>query len=226
MTRRRPIETLYEAFLKKAPKQSRSRKVVEAILAAAAERLSAGDEAALTVQDVAVRAGVGIGSLYDYFRDRRSLLAGLTAKITEDNLRTFEAVLERTHELELRPAVEAIVDHAFATYLPPGEGGRRLPRAILRIAHQIGLMPTLAQSLNVFAESFGAALRKRTDVDPAIDPMTAAYVLTSSLMGIMHTLVWDDEPPLPLEVIRRGAVALAVDHLEAGRRRSGSHDTP
>jgi AcrR family transcriptional regulator len=212
MNRKRPIESLYEAFLKKAPKQSRSRKVVEAILTAAAERLASVDEESLTVQDVASRAGIGIGSLYDYFRDRRSLLAGLTAKITEDNLRAFEEVLARTHELELRPAIEAIVEHAFATYLPNPEG-RRLPRAIVRIAHQIGLMPTLAQSLNVFVESFAAALRKRTDIDPSLDPMTAAYVMTNSLMGIIHTLVWDDEPPLPLEVIRRGAVALAVDHL-------------
>lgn len=29
---------------------------------------------------MAARAGVGIGSLYDYFRDRRGVLAGVVAK--------------------------------------------------------------------------------------------------------------------------------------------------
>ncbi|MCW5837818.1 MAG: helix-turn-helix transcriptional regulator, partial [Labilithrix sp.] len=72
------ISSLYDAYLRKAPRQSRSRSVVEAILGAASERLSrGGEEEDVTLQEVADRAGVGIGSLYDYFRDRRSILSAL-----------------------------------------------------------------------------------------------------------------------------------------------------
>ena len=111
------ISSLYDAYLRKAPRQSRSRSVVEAVLGAASERLSrSGDEADVSLQDIAKRAGVGIGSLYDYFRDRRSLLAALAAKVTEDNLDAFQVLLAKTHDLPLNEACGLLVDFCFETY--------------------------------------------------------------------------------------------------------------
>jgi AcrR family transcriptional regulator len=205
------ISALYDAYLRKAPRQSRSRSVVEAILGAASERLSrSGDEDDVTVQDVADRAGVGIGSLYDYFRDRRSLLSALAAKVTEDNLHAFEALLETTAPLSLEESVGKLVDFCFATYT----SNKRIPRAVLKIAHSIGLMPTLAQSQTVFADSLATALRKRTDVHVA-DIDVAAWMVTQAMMGVMHTLVWQDEPTISNEALRRELVTLSCKYLGA-----------
>ena len=203
------ISALYDAYLRKAPRQSRSRSVVEAILGAATERLSrSGDEEDVTVQDVADRAGVGIGSLYDYFRDRRSLLSALAAKVTEDNLRAFEELLETTHPLSLREGIERIIDFCFSTYTTNTRG----PRAVLKIAHTVGLMPTLAQSQTVFSESLASALRKRTDVNVAnID--VGAWIVTQAMMGVIHTLIWQDEPPVPLPALREELITLSCKYL-------------
>ena len=74
-------------FLRKKPKQSRSRAVVDAIMTAVDEMIQRVDEdvSAISVQKVAERAGVGIGSLYDYFSNRDSLLGELVARVTRDN---------------------------------------------------------------------------------------------------------------------------------------------
>lgn len=203
------VANLYEAFLKKTPRQSRSRGAVEAILTAALQGLSrTGDESTVTVQEVAERAGVGIGSLYDYFRDRRSLLASLAAKITEDNLRRFEEVLERTRDLALEPAVSLIVGFAFDTYATDP----RMPRAVLRIAHGVGLMPVLAASQDAFAASLAEALRARGDVHVR-DVDAAAFVLTNAVMGVVHTLIWQDEPTRPRDAIRASLVDFCCAHL-------------
>jgi AcrR family transcriptional regulator len=203
------ISALYDAYLRKAPRQSRSRSVVEAILAAAAEKLSRGtNDEELTIQEVATRAGVGVGSLYDYFRDRRSLLAALAAKVTEDNLRGFEQVLAEIETLPLEEAVERVTDFAFATYVT----NKTIPRAVLKIAHSIGLMPTLAQSQTVFAESLATMLRKRKDV-AAADIDVAAWTLTQAMMGVIHTLIWQDTPTYSKETLRAELVRLFVGHL-------------
>ncbi|MBX3198905.1 MAG: TetR family transcriptional regulator [Labilithrix sp.] len=203
------ISSLYDAYLRKAPRQSRSRSVVEAILGAASERLSrGGEEEDVTLQEVADRAGVGIGSLYDYFRDRRSILSALAAKVTEDNLRAFEAVLASTHDLSLEDGIGKIVDFCFATYT----ANKRVPRAVLKIAHSIGLMPTLAESQTVFAESLAAALRKRTDV-AARDLELSAWTITQAMMGVMNTLVWQDSPRHSEAELRRELIALFARHL-------------
>lgn len=209
MTRSSRIDALYDAYLRKRPRQSRSRSVVEAILIAAVEGVTRGEsEDSLTVQQVAERAGIGIGSLYDYFRDRQSLMAGMAAKVTEDNLVAFEALLARTTTMALRESVELVVDHAFATYAKDP----RFPRAVLRIAHNIGLMPTLAASQTAFARALADMLRQRSDVR-VTDVDTSAYVLTNAIMGVMHTLVWSDEPAIARDVLRDRVVDVCVDHL-------------
>lgn len=203
------ISALYDAYLRKAPRQSRSRSVVEAILAAAAEKLArAENDEELTIQEVANRAGVGVGSLYDYFRDRRSLLAALAAKVTEDNLRAFERVLAETEALPIEEAVGRITDFAFQTY----SANKSIPRAVLRIAHSIGLMPTLAQSQTVFAESLAASLRRRKDVG-AVDVDVAAWTVTQAMMGVMQTLIWQDDPTYSTERLRAELVLLFARHL-------------
>lgn len=204
------MEALYDVFLRKAPRQSRSRSVVEAILGATGERLNAADaEESVTVQGVAERAGVGIGSLYDYFRDREGLLAGFAAKVTEDNLRDFEALLERTKTMPLRDSIALIIDHAFTIYAD----NPKLPRSIMRIAHAVGFVPTIIESQMKFASALGKALTERNDITVA-DCDAAAYVLTHSIMGVMLTQIWQTSAPVERTQVRSQLIAMSVAYLE------------
>ena len=213
MARSPRIEALYDVFLRKQPRQSRSRSVVEAILGATGERLSAADaEDAVTVQGVAERAGVGIGSLYDYFRDREGLLAGFAAKVTEDNLRDFEELLARTRTMPLRESVALIVDHAFATYTTTP----KVSRSIMRIAHAVGFVPTAIESQNAFAGALGRALVERTDLPPR-DFAAAAYVLTHSIMGVMLTQIWEKEARVERAEVREELVTMCCAFLTQPR---------
>ena len=62
---------------RKKPIQGRSRATVEAVLAAAAHILEDGGLSAFNTNAVAVRAGVSIGSLYQYFPSKDAILAAL-----------------------------------------------------------------------------------------------------------------------------------------------------
>jgi AcrR family transcriptional regulator len=203
------VRRLYDAYLKRAPRQSRSRIVVEAILVAALERVeTTGDEDSVTLQDVAQRAGVAIGSLYDYFRDRESILATLTAKATEENRLAFERLLERTRSMSVTESVEAIIDHALATYVP----SRKMARMYMRVAHAAGLMPLVAASMESFRVTLAAALRERSDLR-ITDYDAAAFVLTNGVMGAIHTLVWNDEDPVEKGRIRASLIDLFSRYL-------------
>lgn len=61
-------------FQRRSPKQARSRATVEAIVEAAAQILERGGPAALNTNDVAERAGVSVGTLYQYFPDKQAIL--------------------------------------------------------------------------------------------------------------------------------------------------------
>jgi AcrR family transcriptional regulator len=62
------------AIRRRLPKQERSRRLVEAIVEAAQIVLAEGGPDALTTVNVAQRAGVSVGSLYQYFAGRDALL--------------------------------------------------------------------------------------------------------------------------------------------------------
>lgn len=203
-----PRKHLYDSFLRKVPKQSRSRAAVEAILVAATERLFREGDEDPVLERVAERAGVGIGSLYDYFADREGLLAGLVAKLTEDNLRSFEAMLEETAKLPFDAAVDRLVDHVLETYL----ASPNVSRFALRMAQQWRLMPVLAETQTVFAASLARALEARADL-PKRDYSATAYVLVQAVMGVVHTLVWQDAPPFSRAQVRAELRALCARTL-------------
>ena len=59
---------------RRTPRQARSRATWEAIVEATAQILERRGADALNTNDVAERAGVSIGTLYQYFSDKRALL--------------------------------------------------------------------------------------------------------------------------------------------------------
>ncbi len=63
--------------LRKTPKQARSEASFEAIVEAAARILAEGGPRALTTNRVARRAGVSVGSLYQYFPNKLSIVRAL-----------------------------------------------------------------------------------------------------------------------------------------------------
>jgi AcrR family transcriptional regulator len=59
---------------RRSPMQARSRATYDAILEAASQILERGGADALNTNDVAERAGVSIGTLYQYFPDKHAIL--------------------------------------------------------------------------------------------------------------------------------------------------------
>ena len=68
---------------RKQPKQARARATVDVILRATAHILSAEGYSALTTNRVAEVAGVSIGSLYQYFPNKQTLVSALIDKHCE-----------------------------------------------------------------------------------------------------------------------------------------------
>jgi AcrR family transcriptional regulator len=71
---------------RKKPRQQRSRRTVDAILEAAAQVFEAQGYARGTTDRIAQRAGVSVGSLYQYFPNKDAILVALAQQHTDHGL--------------------------------------------------------------------------------------------------------------------------------------------
>lgn len=90
---------------KKIPKQARAKATVNAIIQASAQLLVEDGYAGLTTNGVAERAGVSIGSVYEYFPGKEAIVAAVATQLVEAMLGEMQAALQRAELLEFEAAM-------------------------------------------------------------------------------------------------------------------------
>lgn len=101
---------------RKSPRQARSRATVEAILEAATRILEGEGLAGLTTNRVAERAGVSIGSLYQYYPSRDAILAELVRRMRLSMSAGLLDAIEQARPLPLMQAVPMLLKVAMQQY--------------------------------------------------------------------------------------------------------------
>jgi len=104
--------------LRRAPTQGRSRQRVERLLAAAAALIAEEGSDAMRMSEVAERAGVSIGSLYQYFPDKAAILRTLAERYNVEDRACIEAELATVHSAAgLRAALGRLIDTYYEMFL-------------------------------------------------------------------------------------------------------------
>lgn len=104
--------------LRRAPSQRRSRERVERILGAARELIAAQGSDAMRMGEVAERAGVSIGSLYQYFPDKAAIIRTLAERYNAEGRACIEAELANVRTApELRAAFGRLIDTYYGMFL-------------------------------------------------------------------------------------------------------------
>jgi AcrR family transcriptional regulator len=92
------------------PKQSRARATVDAILEASLQILETEGEARLTTNHIAEKAGVSIGTLYQYFSDRSDILAELGQRQAETMRHEIASIVaEAPEQGAMRAVIRALM---------------------------------------------------------------------------------------------------------------------
>ncbi len=174
-------------FFRKKPQQSRSRSVVNALFEAADQLLErSGDPKQVSLQGIAQRAGVGIGSLYDYFANREGLLGAFLSRLTEKNFEELERQVLGTRTMKFDEALPLILDSVLRTYL---DKPARTRAVIHAIAMTGWVKPVVAER-----DRFALLLAQRLHIEhPEIDfeaLKLTSEVLCDAVMGVVQAELW------------------------------------
>jgi AcrR family transcriptional regulator len=100
------------------PTQQRSRERVERMLAAAGELIARNGSDAMRMSEVAERAGVPIGSLYQFFPDKRAIIHTLAERYNAAGRACIEKELAPVRTLDdLKQAFSRLIDIYYGLFL-------------------------------------------------------------------------------------------------------------
>jgi len=103
---------------RRLPVQQRSRERVQRILAAATELIASQGSDGLRMSEVAERAGISIGSLYQYFADRNALVRALAERFQAEGRACIEAGLSRAGDVAgFGDAFAELIDTYYGLFL-------------------------------------------------------------------------------------------------------------
>lgn len=190
----------------KQPVQARSRHTVASILEAAVQVFEAHGYAAGTTARIAERAGVSVGTLYQYYPNKDAVVAALADQHLADVRTLTEAGLARPDLLQapLPVLIDALVDGFVALH----QANPKLHRLMSRGEFLLDSTRKALDRLRTQgATRLAALLAQRPDVRPG-NPEVMAFVVLESLEHFTHTLVLAP-PPKAL----RGEVAQELKAL-------------
>lgn len=210
MARRRPSPAA-SFRSRKLPRQRRSRATVEALVEATARLLAERGYRGATTRRIAERAGVSVGSLYQYFPSRDALVTAVLERHVAHVLDTAAALFRRLEQAPLEELIRRLVtavlelherDHALHVILM-----EQLPRA--------DRTAMFREIDRVLGAQLGAFLERRPEL-PRVDPVRAIAVLERACLPLIHAREQGHEAPLARRI--DDLVQLVVGYLGAAAR--------
>ncbi len=181
-----------------------------AIVEAASQIVESGGEDAATTAAIAARAGVSIGSVYQYFdnrdailaamirRDRETIAAAIARRIAEANPQTGEAL------------VRDIIGALLAVLRPRRQRRRLVALAMAMRSHDADETSAMLDRVADLIAS--AAARYPADVARPLTPVRA-YVLTRAVMGAIRSAMMENAQVLDDPAFEEELARLAIGYL-------------
>ncbi len=199
----RKIKPAQQATQRK-PQQVRAQEKVELILEAAIRLLEKGGLPALTTNAVAERAGVSIGSLYQYFANKESILDALANREVGATAARVRRVMADASIASTEARVNAVVAAVAASY-GDRRGAHRLvmEHSLTRGGARISPLLTELTSYLAHERDVGTVRKPLADAD--------AFVLTHAFAGVLRAMTTQTDAPPKHEITR--SLAGLVAHL-------------
>lgn len=189
---------------RKLPRQARSRATFHAILDACGQVLSSGSYEALTTNAISERAGVSIGTLYEYFPNREAIVAALVAESCAEIVRRMRQAVEETASM---PAFQGM-EHLLAAGIEALGAHDNMIRTLLRDAPFVVQLPAYLQTreaLTDLCQDIG--LRSAAHLTLP-DPTADIWLISQMLFGAMMEIASQPAPDS-----RRAALRLELARL-------------
>jgi AcrR family transcriptional regulator len=183
---------------RKTPRQARSAVTVEAIYTATIQVLLADGVSRLTTTRVAERAGVSVGSMYQYYPHKQALLFA----VVERQLEMITGAMLSAAEGLMGSGIDAVGEGLAVAWLDAKTADIVASRAIYGIAAEFDLGEVMQRALLQMVTAIEELLAAAPDVRFS-DPASAAFMLAAMLGGSVRVVMETEASVEDLVRLRR-----------------------
>jgi AcrR family transcriptional regulator len=191
-----------EGVARRAPKQDRARHKIGLIFEATMRLLDSGEISALTTNAIAAKAGISIGTLYQYFDDKDAILDALSGRELKGLSSKVMEAMDQEVSRSPTERLKLLVGGVFETY-----GGRR---RVHRVLLEHALTQRRGTRLNSLLSALSQELSREGRAGARLTS-AEAFVLTQAVAGVLRAVVATAYP-----MAQRQALEEALNRLVAG----------
>ena len=196
---------------RKSPVQARSAASVEAILDATVQVLRNVGKEKLTTTRVASRAGVSVGTLYQYFPNKSALLQAALRRHLAEIYAAAERVCRQQKGKTHREMVAALV----SGFLEAKTKDPKTSLALYSVSSDVGGV-RISREMGVRFHQAIVRMLASSSEPLSADPQMVAFMLQSALVGVIRSLLESGNLEDRLEAVRRELITLGCAYLSAG----------
>jgi AcrR family transcriptional regulator len=197
---------------RKAPRQARSRDTVETLLGATARVLKRHGYAGTNTNRVAETAGVSIGSLYQYFPNKESLVAALHQRHAEELLSVLDAALADASHHALDATVKALIHATLEAHLVDPD----LHRVLEGEVPDLDRFPASEAIERAVAARVRALLARHRSAIAPRDLDLATLVVLRIVESLVHVAVVEPGAPVGAAALEREITRAVLGYLGRG----------
>ena len=202
---------------RKSPVQARSAASVDAILEATIQVLLKAGKGRLTTTRVASRAGVSVGTLYQYFPNKSALLQAALKRHLDNVTEAVERVCREQKGNTLPNMATALIN----AFLEAKMRDAKTSVALYSVSSDVD-GAKVAQRMGIRFNKAIVEMLASTREAPAIDPQLMADMLQGAMAGVSRRLLEADAPVEQFATLRQELIFFACAYMEACSARSAA----
>jgi AcrR family transcriptional regulator len=196
---------------RKLPMQARSVASVDAILDATVQVLMSVGKERLTTTRVAARAGVSVGTLYQYFPNKSALLQSVLTRHLDDVSNAVERVCEEQKGNGLEEMGTCVVNAFLKAKM------KNADTSVVMYSVSSDVDGARIAKFKATRNTKAITTMLESSCEPLQDAKLAATMLVGIMVGVSRRLLESESPEKQVEALRREMVFLVCAYLRALR---------
>ena len=179
-------------------KQTRSKGLVDVIISGGIRILRQGNFESLTTSKIAKVSGVSVGSLYQYFQNKDSVVTAVIEKVVEDNLKEILSKIDEIQDENYEEMAVHLVDHLVELF----NRKKSAIRPLLEYASGLGGVAIELRARRILQKRLVEILNARSFNPVGTSIESFVFILIHSVGGVLQMHALESESGITQDEIK------------------------